>query len=116
MQDPKDEERQRNQFLAQVVYPKVVDAMRPIARAHGYALAVHGSQIRDLDLIAVPWIPEAASPYVLIKALRDVIPSPYILNGFEKKPHGRIAWLIGFWCDDLFLTVDISITSLRLQG
>ena len=39
------------------------------ARKHGYALAIHGSVVTDLDLIAVPWTDAAASPEVLHEAL-----------------------------------------------
>jgi len=40
-----------------------------IARKHGYALAIHGTVSRDLDLIAVPWTAEA----VPAEDLRDVL-------------------------------------------
>lgn len=40
-----------------------------IARKHGYALAIHGTVTRDLDLIAVPWTPEAVDPVSLKDAL-----------------------------------------------
>jgi hypothetical protein len=65
-----------------------------IARDHGYALAVHGSLARDLDLIAIPWVEDA-------KPIEDVlaaITSKYAVrmieghSGPEMKPHGRIAY------------------------
>ena len=40
-----------------------------VARSHGYALAIHGSVITDLDLIAVPWAPSAISGEDLMLAL-----------------------------------------------
>lgn len=39
------------------IYPGLCD----IARANGYALAIHGSVTSDLDLIACPWTSEAIS-------------------------------------------------------
>lgn len=33
-------------------YGELID----IARSHGYALALHGSVARDMDLILVPWV------------------------------------------------------------
>ena len=36
-------------------YRSIIEPMRAAARAHGYALGVHGSMRRDLDLIAAPW-------------------------------------------------------------
>jgi hypothetical protein len=40
-----------------------------VARKHGYALAIHGTVTTDLDLIAVPWVPEALPPEMLKEAL-----------------------------------------------
>lgn len=40
-----------------------------IARRHGYALAIHGTVTRDLDLIAVPWTDSAVDAVTLRDAL-----------------------------------------------
>lgn len=40
-----------------------------IARKHGYALCIHGSVTRDLDIVAVPWTNEAVDAIVLKDAL-----------------------------------------------
>lgn len=67
------------------------------ARQHGYALAVHGSRARDLDLIAVPWTELAADADALIAAVKDAASFAtgwgHITNGGarEQKPHGRVA-------------------------
>jgi hypothetical protein len=78
-------------------------AMYPIlcevARAHGYALAIHGTVQRDLDLVAIPWMEEAAAPEMLVAALRKrcqlflFAPDHPIMQPMEK-PHGRRAWTI----------------------
>lgn len=79
------------------------------ARIYGYALGVHGSMARDLDLIAVPWIDSAAPAETLVEALRDAV-GGYIRNDPQTsanqynldtknpsdKPHGRRAWSIYF--------------------
>lgn len=44
-------------------------ALCDTAREHGYALAIHGTVTTDLDLIAVPWTPEAVSSGALMEAL-----------------------------------------------
>lgn len=77
------------------IYP----ALAARAKELGYALALHGSLQRDLDVIAVPWTDKAADPAVLLKAMcdefdvktnnRDELP--------EIKPHGRLAWSIPLW-------------------
>lgn len=40
-----------------------------VARAHGYALALHGSLVTDMDLIAVPWTEQAVPAEDLMTAL-----------------------------------------------
>lgn len=41
------------------------------ARENGYALAIHGSVITDLDLVAVPWTAKAVSAEHLVDVLRE---------------------------------------------
>lgn len=68
-------------------------AIRAAAREHGYAIGLHGSMRRDLDLIAVPWRDGASDKDVLAHAIamaacgitRD---GPY---QWEQKPLGRVA-------------------------
>lgn len=74
--------------------PILQEKIRPL----GYALAVHGSMNRDFDLIAVPWDEGAVAPASDVhRAIFDAV-SPYrvpnIKHGPEKKPHGRIGWII----------------------
>ena len=82
-----------------------------IARAHGYALTIHGTLQRDLDLVAIPWTEEAVAPEVLVKALRDraqwfSFEDSHPLMGAVEKPHGRRAWTIPLVGDTL---IDLSI-------
>lgn len=64
-----------------------------------YALALHGSLQRDLDLIAIPWIEEAVEPIALIKALCEEfdVDANHDVNVPGIKPHGRLAWTIPLW-------------------
>lgn len=66
---------------------------RAVARTHGYALALHGSQKRDLDLVAVPWVEEVSSPDVLVNALEADLGLVAIRRGGEK-PHGRVGYIL----------------------
>lgn len=34
----------------------LIGPLRDIAREHGYALSVHGSVARDIDIVAIPWV------------------------------------------------------------
>lgn len=67
---------------------------RNVGRKCGYAVAVHGSQIRDLDLLAVPWTDETAyTPQMLAEDIAIALPG--VVHGkWEKKPHGRVAIVI----------------------
>jgi hypothetical protein len=74
--------------------------IRAVARDCGYAIAVHGSTTRDLDLVAVPWSVEAVSAQDLVDTLCDVIPLvakpsewPIAPNP-ESKPWGRLSWAL----------------------
>lgn len=72
-----------------VLYP----VLREVARGHGYALAVHGSLQKDLDVLAVPWVEECSDPDVLAEALRDKSGGQFV-GGVGLKPHGRKAYTI----------------------
>lgn len=80
-------------------YERALREARIVARQHGYALAVHGSEQRDLDLIAAPWVDDAAAPEVLAKAI-EVAVDGFVLQHRDPertptpKPHGRLAWSI----------------------
>lgn len=79
-------------------YPMLAE----IARKHGYALAVHGSVARDMDLVAIPWTEDAKNMFELINALSEyasgvmsmMFSKAVCLHGPEKKPHGRMAWTL----------------------
>lgn len=76
--------------------PALVEA----ARVHGYALAVHGSQQRDLDLVAAPWTDDASPAGPLLTALCEATAratgwgQPANRGSCDQKPHGRFAMTI----------------------
>lgn len=78
-------------------YAPVYCAMYPelarIARAHGYALAIHGTMARDCDLICVPWTPEPAAPDVVVTEITRVF-DIRVVGDPAMKLHGRVAWTI----------------------
>lgn len=87
------------------LYEKLIEPLRVRARELGYALTVHGTLKRDIDLLACPWIEEAVEPIVLAKAMEEVadkvhmgyleIPDPLHEAGCPgHKPHGRLVWKI----------------------
>lgn len=52
-----------------MIYPR----MKAAAERLGYALVIHGSVARDLDVVAIPWTDEADAPEVLTEAVRASI-------------------------------------------
>ena len=79
-------------------YMHRINWLREMAREHGYALAVHGSMARDLDLIAVPWIETATDPHEFAIAfqqkLKDCTGEKWYptADSPTRKHHGRIVW------------------------
>lgn len=78
---------------AAALYPELAK----IFQKHGYALAVHGSLRKDLDLIAVPWA-EKISPH---EDILEEIAETYVFRAIGEpttKHHGRVAYFfsIGF--------------------
>ena len=77
---------------------RVVRVIRVAARECGYAVAVHGSMERDLDLIAIPWTEQAESPTDLIDTIKSALASA--VGGCREagevgqKPHGRMVWTL----------------------
>ena len=60
----------RDQALCRGLAEVLIEPLREVARRHGYAIGEHGSQRRDIDLIAVPWTEEAGEPIMLAEAIR----------------------------------------------
>jgi hypothetical protein len=98
-------------LAAREVYERLIAPLRAVARAHGYALAVHGSLARDIDLIAVPWRPAVTAPAAFVEVIRataeDITgytafikndpradPRDFTRRSPEPKFHGRLAWSI----------------------
>jgi predicted transcriptional regulator len=51
----------------------VVQRIRDVAKEHGWAIGVHGSLRRDIDLIGAPWTADATDPDVLVGAIMRTI-------------------------------------------
>lgn len=53
----------------QAFYVSKLDAIREAAKSCGYAIGVHGSLKRDLDLIAVSWVISYSDADTLVRAI-----------------------------------------------
>ncbi len=73
----------------------LLPAMRLAARGAGYAVAVHGSLARDIDLVAIPWTSTAMTAEHLVDrllgAIAGVLGRATLHGKWTDKPHGRKA-------------------------
>lgn len=92
-------------------YAWLLPKLTKTARRCGYALALHGSMARDLDLIAVPWVKHPKTPTQLTESILGALngwidPSRKHLTPLLR-PHGRQSVLICFTSSPIY--IDLSI-------
>lgn len=92
-------------------YTAIFPNMKAAAERHGYALALHGSMMRDFDLVAIPWVDDASDPETLVRALAESIGWRVLAGDIEgryprPKPHGRLCWTIHL---QSYAYIDLSI-------
>ena len=93
-------------------YAALINPIRKVARQLGYAIGLHGTIARDIDLIACPWTDEAVDPEILVEAIAELVKA-HEGGSFgsidhdcpRDKPHGRRAWSINGWA----FYIDLSI-------
>lgn len=101
------------------IYAQILPRIRTAAKGLGYAIAIHGTMSRDLDLLAVPWVQDAKEPIELVNAVADAV-SGYIIGdrtderGYvsqhpTEQAHGRLSWNI-CWGGKPF--IDLSVMPL----
>ena len=110
---PKIDERAR---LCREFYQALMPGLRFVAERYGYALCVHGSLRRDIDLVAVPWRDNTPSAESLIEGLAKATHTIVGTARFRKrdpqpelKPQGRKAWSIYLTPFDDAPYLDISV-------
>lgn len=54
-------------------YSEILPVIRETAKRCGYAIALHGSMTRDLDLVAVPWVKHHLKPETLVMRIEAAI-------------------------------------------
>lgn len=99
------------------IYAQIIPKIREVAKGLGYAIAIHGTMARDLDLLAVPWIHDAAEPIDLVNAIHQEV-GGFVIGDLSSRgavedrerptvqPHGRLSWNIA-WGGKPF--IDLSI-------
>lgn len=91
----------------------VLPALRLAARGSGYAITVHGSLSRDIDLVAIPWEERPDTPELLVQRLCGVLAGivgralPASAERWVDKPHGRRALTIIMpgYCPEIDLSI-----------
>ena len=73
-----------------MLWPAIVE----VADAHGYAVALHGSLDRDMDVLAAPWTEDAADVDTLVEAIAARLGLFGVghKGNRELRPHGRLGW------------------------
>lgn len=118
-----------------VVSERLLAAMRVAARREGWALAVHGSMTRDLDLVAVPWTDTASYEPAFVEAMRAAVAAELggvavvgagddgRTSGFKVKPNGRRSWTLHSTSEQLVEDehgahpyVDLCVMDFRLSA
>ena len=76
---------------AAVLYPYLAE----IVREHGYELALHGKQPRNLAVVAIPWLPtdKVSSHQTVVKSIKEKFIIREI-DQFDVTHHGRIRYTL----------------------
>lgn len=93
---------------------QILPAMRLAAKDCGYAITVHGTLNRDIDVVAVPWAEHNVSDAerlvtVLCGAIAGVVGRCNKSSEWTEKPHGRRAKTLLVWCGQNTADIDLSI-------
>lgn len=99
-----------NRALIELILPP----MRRVAKDCGYALTVHGSLNRDIDLVAVPWREHGVRTHetlatALCGAVAGVTGRCHSTGNWTDKPHGRRAIILMPWCGENTASLDLSV-------
>lgn len=73
-------------------YARIFTVARVLCWSEGYALTMHGSFTRDLDLVAVPWTDRAREPEHLARRILETCGLKDTAGNPGEKSHGRLVW------------------------
>lgn len=90
-------------------YGRAYTMIRKLAWEEGYAIGLHGSFTRDLDLIAVPWTEKPCEPEHLVRRILAATGLTSMPSNPGTKPQGRLVWTLLFPGFDDPRFVDLSI-------
>ena len=94
-------------------FAEVIGPIRLIAHELGYAVAVHGSLKRDIDLVAIPWVRDAVGKQQLINSICDRLGAVQSSEGWRERSHGRWVHIIRLPRQDPNTYLDLSVIETR---
>lgn len=77
-------------------YGRAYTIARKLAWEEGYAIGLHGSFTRDLDLVAVPWVEKPCEPFHLVRRIVAATGLKLRSETPGAKPQGRLVWTLLF--------------------
>lgn len=90
-----------------VFYASIYGDLKTAALKHGWALALHGSLNSDMDIMAMPWVEDAAPLDIMIDSLRECFTEPMeITIDTTSKPNNRIVITLSIWAD-FYLDINV---------
>lgn len=99
------------------MYVAYFGILQEIANRHGYALCVHGSVVRDFDLVAVPFDDKISTHEEVMEEIKEMVGlkhghiEGYKMVGLEA--HGRMCYAVECGAGGYF---DISFTPTMQQA
>lgn len=93
--------RRATEAFVGALLDEILPDMRLAAKGCGYAITVHGSLARDVDLVAIAWEERADTPELLVQRLTGVLAGKFGRAVYQRsrddwtaKPHCRLALTI----------------------
>lgn len=86
------------------MYCALYTKLAEIARKHGYAMAVHGTLARDMDLMCIPWTEAPSEPKDVVQEITKTF---YIrtIGEPDTTHHGRERWTVSVGFGECFLDI-----------
>ena len=95
-------------------FASIYEDIRQCAMGWGWAVALHGSLINDMDIMAMPWAEEAIKFEELIDKISKLFDENFMAENYtityDEKPHHRVVATIPIWAD---FYLDISTIDTR---
>lgn len=95
-------------------YARFLSKARCTAKMDGYALAIHGSFTRDLDVIAVPWREKVKEAEAFVRHIASRT-GTVIHHPMQLREHGRMVWTFHFkdFGDPRFIDFSVMPTTIN---